>query len=118
MVVERITSRSIATAVVLALALGACVKRQTLGSRQVTGTCEGACEHYASCKKGDDPALLRRCVRECKVIYADDAGVEDTETLGLFERLDCEEAIGFVEGEKSATGETSSASKRTDTDDN
>lgn len=91
---------SLLVALAVALALAGCVKRQSLGSRQVTGTCEGACEHYTSCKRSDDPGLLRQCVRECKAFYTDDKGVEDAETLGLFERLECDEAIGFVEGEE------------------
>lgn len=96
MVVGRITS----LAIVLAIAFfaTACVKRQTRASAPITGSCEGACEHYVSCKRSDDPALLRKCVRECKTFYADDSGVEDAETLGLFERLDCDEAVSFVEG--------------------
>ncbi len=134
MVVGRITSLStpLAIALAIALAAGACVKRQTLGSQQVTGTCEGACEHYVSCKKSDDPALLRRCVRECRSFYTDDSGAEDAETLGLFERLDCEETVSFVEGEPSvgaanpgdgdqqspATRATPGASDQADTDDN
>jgi hypothetical protein len=92
--------RSTLLALAFAIAFGAaCVKRQTQGSSQVSGTCEGACQHYVSCKRSDDPRVLRECVRDCATIYTDDNGVEDSETLGLFERLDCEETISFVEGE-------------------
>jgi hypothetical protein len=90
---------AIVVAGAVALVIGAgCVKRQTAGSSPITGTCEGACEHYTSCKRTDDPKMLRECVRDCTAIYTDDRGVEDTETLGLFERLDCEAAVSFVEG--------------------
>jgi hypothetical protein len=99
MVRARGTSTWLALAVAATLVVAvSCVKRQTAGSSRIIGTCEGACQHYVSCKRTDDPGLLRECVRDCALIYTDDNGVEDAETLGLFERLDCEEAISFVEG--------------------
>ena len=99
MVRARVTWVGLAIALAIASVSGtSCVKRQTAGSSAISGSCEGACRHYVSCKRSNDPSLLRECVRDCASIYTDDTGAEDAETLGLFERLDCEEAVSFVEG--------------------
>jgi hypothetical protein len=42
--------------------------------------------------------VYRACVRECVETFAVD-GVQDVETLGHIELLDCEETVGFVEGD-------------------
>jgi hypothetical protein len=62
-----------------------------------TGTCDGACRHYAYCKGDRAPRVMQRCMAECRDIYVYD-GVEDEESLMAFEGLDCKAAIGFVEG--------------------
>lgn len=62
---------------------------------QTTGTCPGACEHYLKCKGAtDDHSAYAICVAECRDIYEDNAY-----TLASYERLACEDAVAFVEGE-------------------
>lgn len=75
-----------------------CVKKQTMATQSYSGSCEGACRHYVVCKSEDDGRIYRACVRECRIIFAED-GVEDQGTLGELERLDCEEVLGFIEGD-------------------
>jgi hypothetical protein len=85
----------------LVLALGlavvaGCVAPGRYGVRryaaEVTGSCEGACDHYLSCKATDSARTRDACIDECEEIY------EDPFTLAHFESLECIEAIEFVEG--------------------
>jgi hypothetical protein len=65
--------------------------------RRVTGTCAGACDHYLRCKaeRGHDVDALDKsaCATECGEVFS------GSEPLVAFERLSCEDAIAFVEGE-------------------
>lgn len=89
----------IALALFAAVGTASCVKKQTVKmSREYSGSCQGVCHHYVVCKSDKDGRIYRACVGECRVIYAED-GVEDEGTLGELERLDCDEIIGFVEGD-------------------
>jgi hypothetical protein len=76
--------------------LSGCVAHGRSSVRQyaaeVTGSCEGACDHYLSCKSSESAAAHDACVTECEEIY------EDPFTLAHFESLECVEAIQFVEG--------------------
>lgn len=75
-----------------------CVKAATFGPRGTgTGTCEGACRHYTSCKGTKDKQVTHACVVECTEIFVDD-GEPDAESLKEFERLSCPDAVAFVEG--------------------
>ena len=60
-------------------------------------TCEAVCDYYTSCRKLDDAEVRTACVSECKDIYYED-GKPDTRSLRQFQRLDCHEAVAFIEG--------------------
>ena len=83
----------------LALLVASCAWRPSSysGPREITGSCPGACRHYVRCKDSSEPALHDACVAECRVIFEED-GEPDVATLGMFEQLQCPDAIGFVEG--------------------
>ena len=58
-----------------ALAATTCVKQQTFGPRGTgTGTCEGACRHYMSCKGTKDKAVryLRNEDNTPTIVHFDD----------------------------------------------
>ncbi len=85
--------------IAIALLVASCAWRPGAytGPRSVTGTCEGACDHYVRCKGDRDAVVLAACVRECEEIFVED-GEPDAVALGMFEQLQCPDAIGFVEG--------------------
>jgi hypothetical protein len=78
----------------LALVLSACIVR-TVHTRKLTGTCEGACDHYIECKDGGGDAGA--CVAECRQVFSDD------ESLRAFESLSCADTIEYVEGPRAMT---------------
>ena len=65
---------------------------------EATGTCEGACDHYLSCKGDASGAAQSTCVAECREIFAYD-GEEDRMSLLDFESMQCEAAVAFVDGD-------------------
>jgi hypothetical protein len=67
------------------------------GPRHITGTCDGACRHYMRCKGESSAPVYGACVQECELIFVEDGEV-DSVSLGMFEQLECPDAIGFVEG--------------------
>ncbi|MBE7453324.1 MAG: hypothetical protein HS111_32000 [Kofleriaceae bacterium] len=85
------SGRALALALALAVATGGCVVRYVVGPR-LTGTCDGACDHYARCKGGVDKAVARACRDECPDVFG------DKESLMAFESLSCEHTIDYVEG--------------------
>jgi hypothetical protein len=92
--------KSIALGLAIAAALTGCiVKNIVRGSDgpRLTGTCEGACDHYVGCKPGHPQADADRCRTECPDVFA------DTDSLMMFESLSCEDAVEFVDGTKKAT---------------
>jgi len=72
--------------------LAGCAKPRYVVYHRLTGTCEGACGYYLACKRSDDERAREACVAECREIFS------TSETLKDFERLECEDAIAFVEG--------------------
>ena len=79
------------------LSSASCIRRAPEAKyRKLTGTCQGACDHYLSCKtqRGDRVTEQnhQECVFECADVFS------GPETLLAFESLTCEGAIGFVEG--------------------
>ena len=70
-----------------------------------TGTCEGACRHYLSCKDDDHAEASRRCVADCGEIFVHD-GEPDRESLRAFEALECSDAIAFVDGDEEGRDRT------------
>jgi len=93
---------------VLLVLLAGCAKPRYVVYRRVTGTCEGACSYYLACKRSDDSVAHAACVNECREIF------DSSETLKEFERLECKDAVAFVEGSSGrGPGETTtSASSR------
>jgi hypothetical protein len=72
------------------------------------GTCDGACQHYLSCKDDERPEAFRACVADCRDIFVYQ-GEPDRESLRTFEGLECKDAIAYVEGDddRSRPGATS-----------
>ena len=60
--------------------------------RRLTGTCEGACDHYLACKRSDSAVMRTACVDECGEV------LQDPESLRAFESLECQDTIEYVEG--------------------
>jgi hypothetical protein len=87
----------IGLALLLGLALGLAVASCRLDGawkpRRLTGTCEGACDHYLGCKRASDAGRRAACVAECHEVFA------DAESLRGFESLECRDAIWYVEGD-------------------
>ena len=83
--------RNVSVALAFALALSSCIVR-TVHTRPLTGTCEGACEHYARCKGGITKDTREACLDECPGVFA------DRESLMAFESLSCPNAVDYVEG--------------------
>ncbi len=85
------SARSLLLALALAAVLSGCVVRYVMGPR-LTGTCDGACDHYAHCKGGVSKDVARACRAECPGVFG------DQESLMAFESLSCEHTIEYVEG--------------------
>lgn len=91
---------------VLALALTAVmpsciVRRYTTGGLRLTGTCAGACDHYAECEMGHPRLSIERCRAECPSVFS------DPDSLMAFESMSCKDTVEFVDG-----GVSTSASSR------
>ena len=83
--------RGLVLGIALAALMASCVVRQLVGPR-LTGTCEGACAHYLSCKRSSDRADRDRCRAECPEVFG------DRESLMTFESLACVDAVEYVDG--------------------
>lgn len=83
--------RALVLALVLAALPGGCVVRYVMGPR-LTGTCGGACDHYAKCKGGVSKEIRGACLEECPGVFG------DRESLMTFESLSCEDTVEYVEG--------------------
>lgn len=81
--------RPIVLGVLIAVMISSCVVNRLMGPR-LTGTCEGACDHYASCKSGK--VDRKRCQLECPDVFA------DRDSLMAFESLSCSNAVEYVDG--------------------
>lgn len=74
-------------------ALPACAVMRTFTGRRVTGTCQGACERYISCKPGATVADEQRCLSECPQVFS------DPDSIAAYESLECADAVGYVDGD-------------------
>ena len=83
----------IALALVTAIVIVSCRPPAFLVGPRVTGTCEGACDHYLSCKGGGD---ANACVAECHEVFS------DPDSLRAFESLTCEDTVEYVDGPRAA----------------
>jgi hypothetical protein len=80
----------------LSLAMVGCIVRRFTGP-QLTGTCDGACNHYLQCKPGHGTVDRDRCVAECPDVFS------DRDSLMGYESLGCEDAVEFVDGNAAKT---------------
>jgi hypothetical protein len=85
--------RWLALCFALTVAISACAVMRTFTGRRVTGTCQGACERYVSCKAGTTDIDLQRCLSECPQVFS------DPESIAAFESLECADAVGYVDGD-------------------
>jgi len=76
----------------LAFAMTACIVKQFSTGPKLTGTCEGACEHYVECKPGHPKAAEQRCRTECPEVFTDE------DALRGFESLSCKDTLEYVDG--------------------
>ncbi|MBZ0237282.1 MAG: hypothetical protein K8M05_33465 [Deltaproteobacteria bacterium] len=83
--------RSLLVAIALALLLAGCIVRYVTGPK-LTGTCDGACDHYERCKGGVDDDVKKACREECPQVFS------DRDSLMAFESLSCEDTVEYVEG--------------------
>ena len=77
-------------ALAAALPAGCMVRRFT--SPDLTGTCNGACDHYVECKPGHASADRDRCLAECPGVFS------DRDSLMTYESLACDDAVEYVDG--------------------
>lgn len=78
-------------ALLAALALSGCIVRYIRGP-QLTGTCDGACDHYLQCRGGDIGGVREACLAECPQVFG------ERESIMSFESLSCPDTVEFVEG--------------------
>jgi hypothetical protein len=97
--------RGLVLGAVLTFTITSCIVRR-LHSRQLTGTCDGACAHYIECKPGHPEADRLRCAQECPQVFS------DRDSLMGYESLSCTDAVEYVDGAPSKTaGRPSSAAR-------
>jgi hypothetical protein len=68
-----------------------CIVRRLTGPR-LTGTCDGACDHYTECKPGHADRDHARCASECPEVFS------DRDSLMAYESLSCKDAVEYVDG--------------------
>jgi len=83
--------KHVAIVVLIALAGASCIVRRLTGPR-LTGTCEGACDHYTECKPGHAEHDKARCNSECPEVF------DDRDSLMAYESLSCKDAVEYVDG--------------------
>lgn len=76
----------------LAILLTSCIVKHLVGGPRLTGTCSGACAHYADCKPGLTSIDRTRCESECPQVFS------DRTSLMAFESLSCKNTVEYVEG--------------------
>ena len=82
----------------IAVLIASCiVKRFT--TPQLTGTCDGACEHYVECKPGHPAAGRTRCQSECPDVFT------DRDSLMGYESLSCKDAVEYIDGAPKKTAQ-------------
>lgn len=85
-----------ATAIAI-VAAAACHAPRFLTGPRLSGTCEGACDHYFDCRGGAPSDHARNsCVSDCRDVFADE------ESLRAFESLSCPDAVEYVEGARAS----------------
>jgi hypothetical protein len=84
-----------------AMLLASCIVRRLTGPR-LTGTCQGACDHYIECKPGHADVDRLRCNSECPQVFS------DRDSLMAYESLSCKDALEYVDGTTPRSAATSS----------
>jgi hypothetical protein len=87
-------------AAAMILLLTSCIVKHLVNGPRLTGTCEGACNHYVSCKAGHSNADRVRCENECPGVFS------DRDSLLAFESLSCQNAVEFVDGMQTKSADT------------
>jgi hypothetical protein len=88
--------KSIALSLVLAVVLAGCIVKR-LTTPRLTGTCDGACAHYAECKPGHSDTDRSRCTTECPDVF------RDVDSLMGYESLSCKDAVEYIDGSPDQT---------------
>jgi hypothetical protein len=91
--------RGIVLGLLLAMLISSCVVKRIMAPR-LTGTCNGACAHYVSCKTGAGDVEMEHCTQECPDVFA------DRESLMAYESLTCPDAVEYVDGTSARTAST------------
>lgn len=81
----------VAIVVLIAIIGASCIVRRLSGPR-LTGTCDGACDHYTECKPGHSDRDKARCNSECPEVF------DDRDSLMAYESLSCKDAVEYVDG--------------------
>ncbi|HLL22879.1 MAG TPA: hypothetical protein VK427_12150 [Kofleriaceae bacterium] len=84
--------RGLVIGIFVALMIASCVARQVVTGPRLTGTCDGACAYYASCKTGGGADDKRRCTLECPDVFS------DRDSLMAYESLSCPDAVEYIDG--------------------
>lgn len=82
---------AVARGLVLSLLITGCIVKR-LHSPRLTGTCEGACDHYIACKDGHSDADGQRCRAECPDVFS------DPDSIMAYESLSCRDAVEYIDG--------------------
>lgn len=91
--------RGLVLGLLIAGTMVSCVVRNIIGGPRLTGTCDGACGHYVSCKAGADAEDKRRCNAECPDVFS------DRDSLMAYESLSCHDAVEYVDGGQKRTAQ-------------
>jgi hypothetical protein len=84
--------RGVVLGLAIAGSITGCVVRQMMMGPRLTGTCDGACQHYMECKTAGTPVDRTRCNTECPDVF------EDRDSLMAYESLSCPDAVDFIDG--------------------
>jgi hypothetical protein len=82
----------------LAMLIMGCIVKRFTGPR-ITGTYDGACDHYIECKPGHAAADAARCRDECPQVFS------DQDSLMGYESLTCADAVSYIDGPVNKTAE-------------
>lgn len=86
-------TRTLLFGLALTAVMPSCIVRRYNTGPRLTGTCEGACDHYAECEAGHPRLSIERCRAECPSVFS------DADSLMAFESLSCKDTVEFVDGE-------------------
>lgn len=88
--------RGLVLGTAIAASLASCIVKR-LTTPRLTGTCDGACDHYIECKPGHPEVDHSRCTTECPDVF------RDPDSLMAYESLSCSDAVEYIDGPPSRT---------------